>query len=217
MATFKTYLLTDFPNDSCALREFDIEIRSSAITVALDRVDGTTTDVTVHFKADLSAGNETLLDAVKDAHDGVEESDVVKMEISSGDLGTHPELTVGGPKLRCLGTYFTATKSTSTVYDWKITKSIHAKYGYLVCSGNVIPDNVDVALVDKDGIVYPAGTVLHEYAECLPIYSDGRVDIPNDAVTETSLENFWFRITYNSTGATDDVEVGFGLVGVASL
>ena len=46
------------------------EIETSTITVALDRVDVPAPgNVSIHFKADLSAGEETTLDAIVAAHD----------------------------------------------------------------------------------------------------------------------------------------------------
>jgi hypothetical protein len=140
---------------------------------------------------------------------------VVVDKVNEQEFGIHPEIKVGGHKLRCLGTEFVATKATGTTHSWKVPLDINAKYGYLVCGENVVRDNVDVKLVDHDNILgYGAGVVLHEYARGLPVYSDGRVDIPNDAITESSLKDLYFDITYNSKGAVNNVDVGFGLVGV---
>lgn len=71
MATSKTYSITnDFPNGAVDPSTFEIEIRASAVTVALDYVETDGDDCTPHFKADLDAADEIVLDAVVVAHQG---------------------------------------------------------------------------------------------------------------------------------------------------
>lgn len=76
------YPLTAFPNGLSSAR-FDAEVRASAIETALDRIDTATTTSTVWFKAELSAGDVTLLDALVATHSGLPlPSDVVQVSLT---------------------------------------------------------------------------------------------------------------------------------------
>lgn len=71
MPTSKTYSITgDFPNQKVDLTALSQEIRASSISVALDYVSSAANDVDVFFKAEIDAGNETLLDVLIAAHTG---------------------------------------------------------------------------------------------------------------------------------------------------
>lgn len=63
MATEFTYTMA-----SVNLPQLEEEIQLSSITIAIDRIDKAGTDVTVHFKADISAGEETTLDTLTADH-----------------------------------------------------------------------------------------------------------------------------------------------------
>lgn len=58
------YNLTEFTNNSCNASQLIREVEDSAITIALDRIDTTSTTVSIWFKAELSGGEETLLDSL---------------------------------------------------------------------------------------------------------------------------------------------------------
>lgn len=72
-ATKYTYSVSgDFPNGAAAPGKLHSEITSAAITIALDYVASTGDVCDIWFKAALSAGEVTILDALVAAHDGVE-------------------------------------------------------------------------------------------------------------------------------------------------
>lgn len=60
----------DFPNGTVATDRLTQEIRDSAITVALDYINTDGDDCIVVFKADLSSGEEDVLDGLVAAHSG---------------------------------------------------------------------------------------------------------------------------------------------------
>lgn len=72
-ATKYPYNFTDFLNDEVDLDSLDSEIRASAIITALDKIetDETTALCDIWFKDALSAGDNTVLDGIVAAHDGV--------------------------------------------------------------------------------------------------------------------------------------------------
>ncbi|HPI81866.1 MAG TPA: hypothetical protein PK122_01390 [Candidatus Paceibacterota bacterium] len=90
MADFKyTYQVTDFPNDKYDLDTLLNQTRSSAITVALDYINGNPSYVDFFFKAELDSGNQTILNAVVAAHDGtpdVQEPAIVRADILTEGL-----------------------------------------------------------------------------------------------------------------------------------
>ena len=74
MATVTKYtysIQTDFPNHKEDSTTLTTEIGLSSITVALDHIDTAGDDCDIWFKASLSEGEETALDAVVAAHTGV--------------------------------------------------------------------------------------------------------------------------------------------------
>jgi hypothetical protein len=71
-ATKYTYSISgDFPNAKVNSDSLTIEIQASAIVTALDRIDTAGDVCDIWFKDALSAGDETVLDAVVAAHQGV--------------------------------------------------------------------------------------------------------------------------------------------------
>ena len=68
------YPITAFANEAVALSKLDAQVRQSPITIALasvDQQDAPTGDVGIAFKADLSAIEVGMLDAIVSVHDGV--------------------------------------------------------------------------------------------------------------------------------------------------
>lgn len=63
MASIFTYTMTDV-----LVAQLTAEVTSSAITVALQGIDHEDDDIVVSFKADLSAGEETIMDDLVTAH-----------------------------------------------------------------------------------------------------------------------------------------------------
>lgn len=70
-ATKYTYSIsTDFPNHKEDSDRLTVEIQQSAILTALDHIDTNADECDVWFKAELSSGDETVLDGVVAAHSG---------------------------------------------------------------------------------------------------------------------------------------------------
>lgn len=63
MATAFNYTMADVN-----ISQLETEIGASSITVAIDRIDKSGTDVDIYFKADLSAGEETTLNTLTTDH-----------------------------------------------------------------------------------------------------------------------------------------------------
>ena len=69
-----------------------------------------------------------------------------------------------------------------------------------------IGDYVQFQVVDKDGIAYPAGTVLEQFGNDWYIMTDVHVDLR--LFKSTISPGMYLRIKYTSTGTTDVKFVG---------
>lgn len=70
----------------------------------------------------------------------------------------------------------------------------------------VVGDSVKFQVVDKDGLVYPAGTVLEEFGDSWYVMPDQSIDIR--LFKSAIVPGMYIRIKYTSTGGTDVKFVG---------
>lgn len=90
-----TYTMTDFPTSHVDVPRFELEIRASAILVAMDRIDLVPPTCTVYFKADLSDSDQVLLDGLVAAHSGEPLPSVGPMSVRLVDTqGLDPKTAV---------------------------------------------------------------------------------------------------------------------------
>lgn len=102
MADFKyTYTLSDFPNGKVDLDTLQDQVRNSAITVALDYINGLAVSVDFFFKASLDTANETILNAVVAAHDGTPDAQIVPI-VRSEQLTEHLRYVESGDTTQSL-------------------------------------------------------------------------------------------------------------------
>jgi len=118
MANKYTYSLDDFPYDKADGSRLSLEIQSSAIVTALNHINVGKNNCDVWFKAELSSGDETILDGLVAAHSG----EVLPEEAA-------PTMSDGRPLVRAdtrpleTQTYFTMSGDTvSGIGDGKILK-----------------------------------------------------------------------------------------------
>ena len=99
-------LATDFVGSAGKLSSDGLvnSVAASAITAALDRIDTVGDTVSVWFKAALSGGDETILDALVAAHDGVDPAP----ELQKVETLIAPEGFLA--RLRCIG-FLTASSA----------------------------------------------------------------------------------------------------------
>lgn len=103
------------------------------------------------------------------------------------------------------------TANTSKIDDWKIPQLSFSgmnKTSYFdgieyYAKNAILGDKVTFQVVDKDGVTYPAGTVVEEFAK------DWRI-IPNKDKTirlykARLIPDMYIRVIYDSTGSTDNV------------
>ena len=195
-SSFNYTISTDTLNGAVATAKLKNEISAAAINIALSSVGQTQDNLDIVFKANLSVGEETTLDGVVSAHDGVElkEDRVQKTQKILGE----DKVTVIFP-----GYSFTALKNTSTTKDvpinFKYIRSLRVE-----CEKNVLFDNIKVEIVDK---VPSPDVVKRTYADGYQISKTGIDHFVGDSRSKSIPSGLHLRIIYTSTGTVDDVKV----------
>lgn len=104
-----------------------------------------------------------------------------------------------------------ATKNTTTDFDWQMqqlawlgTNKVSYFDGVQYHGGNAVDgDTVTFQVVDKDGLSYPAGTVLEEFATNWGVTPD--TDAIIRLFKSKMSPGFYIRCKYTSTGTVNDV------------
>lgn len=99
----------------------------------------------------------------------------------------------------------TATAGTTTNIDYKLTEERLVYGGQAILKNHAFGDTIKFQVVDVDNILgLGAGTVLGEYMNGWYLADDTQVQpiVMVDFPTKI-MANLYFRIAYNSTGATN--------------
>ena len=174
-------------------------ISSSSITIALDYITATVSadDLEIQFKADISAGEETTLDGIVAAHDGVAINDPDQVEISNDYIQAQTIKPVGksdGTKVShdfCDKTtwYEQSTEHTGiTLADQGSNKFKHADHTHWIdlTHGKIYDED---SLADqKEPVVYDNG--VEQTAGFTIDYTEGSVTF-DSAPTGPVTADFW--------------------------
>lgn len=113
-----------------------------------------------------------------------------------------------GFRFRGKGITGTATKNDSSNIDYKLTEERYINGVNLILKDHVWGDSVKFQVVDKDGVYYPAGTVLDEFGTDWyvdpAICAQGQIIIPYPAKV---IANLYLRIVYSSVGTVNNVSL----------
>ena len=124
----------------------------------------------------------------------------------------------GGLRARLVGTHFgTATKNSTTDFDWQMVniswigqnKQCYFNGVEYYAKDAEVGDKITFQVVDVDGLVYPAGTVLEEFATGWPVMPDTNNDIL--LYKAKMIPGFYIRIKYESVSTTTDVKLACGI------
>jgi len=135
--------------------------------------------------------------------------DTLKSELRE----TRAVLSPGGLKLSSFGFKFTATKAALTTHDHKLEQPVKLRGGIVETKEHEMGDTITLEIVDKDGIMSPAGTVLSDYFTNWNVPQSGREEILEISVGDTIPKDLYVRAKYNSVGSTNDVKVGVNFRG----
>ena len=103
------------------------------------------------------------------------------------------------------GYRFVATAGQSSVHSISYTSDMKLQgLGFRVDGNAVDSDHIRVEIVDADGVVYPAGTVLATFADTVYVWPNREFRYAvDDAKTVPSWA--YLNVTYTSTGSSDVV------------
>jgi hypothetical protein len=95
----------------------------------------------------------------------------------------------------------TATAGTSTNIDYQLPEDRLVLGAYAILSNHVLGDSMTVQVVDKDGLYYPAGTVLNQFTSSWYVASDTQTQRGMEAPYPAKiLAGLYLRCIYTSTG-----------------
>lgn len=224
------YPISDTLNNKADSQSLKEEIQESdIITIAISSIAVSLENITIDFKASISAQEKSDLDSIVSEHEGeaIQESETLK---------TQQVLAQGGKRKTDRGFKFTAVAGQDTSYEHTFTESLFIKEGIMYTEGQDFFDQVTAEFVDKQyvqaGILYPSepflagapvpegtpwsvvapeGVALHKYIGNFPIDPSGKTHSVNEAMTELDLKDLTIKMTYHSVGASD-VKVNVGIV-----
>jgi len=210
-ATKYTYSISqDFPNQKVDSDRLTLEIQNSAIITALDYIETDGDSCDIWFKAELSPGDQSILSTVVANHSGEPlpepTTDVnIKSQDASLDLHTvdHGFQDLTGYNVYLPGHRFVATAGQINNFDVSYEVDYKLQGMEFQLGGNPADgDRISIQLVDVDGIVYPAGTVLITFANGLYVTPNHTFKcVCNDAKTFYSW--MYARMVYDSVGSED--------------
>ena len=106
--------------------------------------------------------------------------------------------------LNIMGTLGTAAHGTTTNIDFKLTDDNLLTGAIFQCKDANWGDSVTIQVVDVDGIVYPAGSVLAQFVTNWYVVTDDQRQISMDVNYPAKIiAGLYLRVVYKSTGSTD--------------
>lgn len=166
--------------------------------------------------ADLASSNSSLTDTVANVEYTGSEAVKFLLDNPKKDMDGYPIHKLGGIhdpsglRARLVGTHFgTITAGNTISLDWQIpslawlglNKQCYLDGVEYHAENSKVGDHVTFQVVDKDGLVYPANTVLEEFASNFYVMPN----LPNRILLYKGklIAGFYLRIVYVSTGTVN--------------
>lgn len=109
---------------------------------------------------------------------------------------------------RVQGVTTTVAAGTSGNLDWECPDDRIMTGGYLLAKGSVWGDTATLQVVDINGVLAPAGTILNEFVTNLCIHEDTQLKIALEMPYPAKIfQGLFLRVRYTSSGLAD-VRVG---------
>lgn len=143
----------------------------------------------------------------------VDHSEQIDFLKSFALVKTQNILSQDGLTSRPFGFSFTALKGITTTFNYKLLEAISIRGGTLETDKMVFGDCFSVKVVDIDGVVYPAGTVLFDFIKDWQCQKDGFNELKEETITKIIPADVYVEVKYKSIGTVDDVEVGMNMFG----
>lgn len=151
--------------------------------------------------------SETLLTAcpTNAGHTVTTGSSNIDSSIKPTDTRAQKIMETGGPDSIYVGFQFTANTTTYT-HDEKITENCYLDWGHVEVVGSDPADYVEMLIIDKDAVRYPANTVLIQYVYNANIGADGKKSFPKDEPQRKAtedLKDLYIRTIYHRATTGD--------------
>jgi len=205
---------------SVNLDQFQNEIASSSITVALSSVSKLGDDVTVAFKADLSAGEITTLNGLASTHIAVaDEEFVAQVKVTEQPPFAQPTFRT---KMDAIPNWVTCPSNTPTIMDFTLLAERYVTGGEIIFKNAKEGDYITACVYDG----YNGGVIPEPYRDALceawPIvatYVEKRYLVPTitDGFGVLALDTYplnakisqylQLRVTYHSSAEAGDRKV----------
>jgi hypothetical protein len=196
----KTYTKEQFTLDL-----LEKEIRDSAITIALDFISALGNQITIAFKATLSAEEEVLLETIVANHIKIDVP-VIEELIIKQMPEPPPFANPSGFRSRYRGYHFgTVAAGTTASLDIKIPATRFLQGVQLLITNGAIGDNASLEVVDVDGIMgYGTNLVLDRFGDNW--FIDPQNILQRELVSNYTAQiigGLYIRIIYESVGTQD--------------
>lgn len=202
--TYDYSITTDFPNDKVDCGKLTVEIQSSSITIALERIDTSGDDCDIIFKDSLTTGEETTLDGLVAAHDG-EPLQVISPVILEPTGDTSKNLIVHGRT-------FSATLDDVTNEDISFSEDRYFQGLTIEIQDFTDGDYIRISLYNPGKTaelrVFAEG---ENTGEGVPIPPSGLVNVIAEG-TALVPTGYHIRLKYNSIGTTGNQPKVFLLI-----
>lgn len=217
MKTYTYSITTDTQNSKINSFKLKKEIENSIISVTLDRIDTIEDTISVVFTAELSESEETTLDGLIGTHDGepkpVEEIPQTVQVDNSVPIHTYALAEGNSLRARLVGMFNqNIIQNQTSNLDWQIPQVSYLgvnKQTYMngityFAKNAEVGDHITFQVVDKDGLVYPAGTVLDEFGSEWGVVPDQFIDL--QLYKAKLISGFYLRLVYHSVGTTENIK-----------
>jgi hypothetical protein len=97
------------------------------------------------------------------------------------------------------GSSFTAVAGVSTPHDVHIDQTCKLFSGSFHVAGSTQGDTIEFEVVDVDGVLAPAGTVLTQYVDSMFVVDDERRTLASGQAANI-VAGLYLRVVYHSTG-----------------
>ncbi len=205
--TYPYTIASDLPGGALNSEKLDAEIRASAITIALNRVDTAGGTLNIVFNAALPAADKTLLDGdvagpaggLLAAHDNTP---------SPNKAEAHAPFSDNSVEFKATGIMATVSKGTEGDIDLAIgTEARLLNGGHLYAQQGVVGDTITAQIVDVDNLLgQGANFVVKEWIKDWYIIPDLLQHIRTPQAGEVPA-GLYVRLKYKSTGTANDVKV----------
>ena len=154
----------------------------------------------------ISSGN-TSGDHITDVNTAIDYLKNINQMVTIYAHKAAPDLNFRGK-----GISATVTKNTTQNIDYKLPEDREFDEVVIILKNQDFGDKIDLQFVDKDGVYYPAGTVLatffYDYHVASDVQNQGILKVD---YTGTLVKDLYLRFRYYSVGTVNDVEFAANL------